>query len=113
MVTFMSHDTASLYGKTFQEFSDVSFLFFSDDDFNRWFSMNEPQVAEEISTRLKHASEGALNLPDKVPFDGVNNNLLLTQDKRMIVYTWTLPNGPHPLRWQSRDDFTEFVNSLL
>ena len=108
----MSCNIASLYGETFQGFRDVSFMFFSDDDFDRWFSMKESSVAEEISAKLKPACEGALNLPSQVPFDGVNHNLLLAQGKRMIVYSWTLPHGPHPLRWQSRDDFSEFVNSL-
>ena len=108
----MSREIASLYGEIFQDLKHVRFMFFSDDDFDRWFSMKEAQVAKEIRSKLQLVDESTLMLPSKVPFDGFNHNLILEQGKQMIVYSWTLPNGSHPLRWQSRDDLSEFVNSL-
>ena len=74
--------------------------------------MKVAQVAEEIISKLQPAYESTLMPPSKVPFDGVNHNLILEQGKQMIVYSWTLPNGSHPLAWQSRGDLSEFVNSL-
>jgi len=108
----MSIEKADLYGKTFKNFKDVSFMFFSEEDFYRWFEMKESEVSEEISAKLQPAAENGLTLPTSIPFDGTNNNLLLKQGKKMIVYSWQQPNGPHPLRWQDRDDFSDFVNSL-
>ena len=108
----MSIETAGLYGSKFKDFKDVHFMFFSDDDFDRWFAMKESAVAEEIKSKLKPVAESELSLPTHIPFDGLNTNLILSQGKKMLVYSWRQPNGEHPLRWQVRDDFSDFVNSL-
>ena len=53
----MSIETAGLYGSKFKDFKDVHFMFFSDDDFDRWFAMKESAVAEEIKSKLAILSE--------------------------------------------------------
>lgn len=108
----MSEAKANLNGKQFKKFNDVEFMYFSEADFNRWFDMKESDVLREIAIKLKPAKESGLTLPKDIPFNGQDKFLLLKQGKQMIAYGWTMPNGPHPLRWEQREDYTDFVGSL-
>lgn len=108
----MPENKASLSGKQFKKFDDVDVMYFSEDDFDRWFEMKESDVLKEITEKLKPASENGLTLPNDIPFNGEDKFLLVKQGKKMIVYGWTPAHGPHPLRWEQREDFTDFVSSL-
>ena len=108
----MSYMRAGLSGLTFEKFDNVEFMYFTEDEFNRWFEMKEADVRREIALRLKATVGSELELPNDIPFDGQHRFLLLQQANSKLVYGWTHPHGSHPMRWEQREDLTDFMSSL-
>ena len=40
-----------------------------------------------------------------------NQNILVISEKNAICYFYNKANGPHPERYQSRDDYTDWFKS--
>ena len=40
-----------------------------------------------------------------------NENLFVVSEKNAICYSYNKANGPHPDRYQSRDDYTDWLKS--
>jgi len=84
-------------------------VFFSTDDWDQLFKNNE-DVKEWFANNSKSEKNFS---PTDIVFDGVNNNLLIRKGKKIICYSWNQANGPHPDRWQDRDDFTDWFSENL
>lgn len=105
------NDAAEINGKRFKS-KNLRVMFFSEKDFKHWFSMKSKDVLQDIEKKLKKVEDFGFDPEGLIPFDGINTYLLINQGKKNIVYSWNLPNGPWPLRWQETDDITDYVNSL-
>ncbi len=105
-------ESAKLSGTKFKNGKNIDFLYFTNDNFNQWFKMKEKDVKVLINSLMLKTDDSNFSIDIDITFDGTNTHLLLRQKEKFIVYSWTEPNGPHPLRWESRDDLTDFFNSL-
>tara|TARA_B100000959_G_C14945915_1_gene609895 strand:+ start:728 stop:1504 length:777 start_codon:yes stop_codon:yes gene_type:complete len=84
-------------------------LFFSEDDWQQLFK-KKGDVKEWFANNCNLEEDFS---PTDIVFDGVKNNLLIRKGKKIIAYSWNFANGPHPDRWQDRDDFTDWFSGKL
>lgn len=92
-----------LYGKIIKGKEFMSFIW-NDSKFDHYFK-NEKDFAKDVALGLK-------------PFDPKTDvkgkegiNLVVVSDKDAICYSYNKANGPHPERFQDRDDYTDFLKS--
>lgn len=78
---------------------------FSDAEFSKNFG-KEWEYKKVIAKKLKPFDVKADIKPSKK-----NENILVISDKDTICYSFNKANGPHPDRYQSRDDYTDWVKS--
>ena len=102
----MAEKKGNLHGPILQGL--IEYVFFSKEEWdtiyknkngNDWFEKNKIH-SENFSKFL-------------IPFDGINCNLLIKKEAKMVCYSWNNANGPHPDRWQDNDDLTEWFNENL
>ena len=102
----MSDKKGNLHGPILQGVCD--YVFYSEEQFKTLFKNKN---AKEWFDKNKIHSENFSKY--LIPFDGINNNLLIKKGSEIVSYSWNNANGPHPDRWQDRDDYTEWFNENL
>ena len=93
-----------LYGDIIKGKEFMSFEF-TDNDFSKYFG-KEDDFKKVIVQKLKPFDPKADIKPTKT-----NQNILVVSEKNAICYSYNKANGPHPERYQSRDDYTDWVKS--
>ena len=92
---------SKLYGDIIKGKEFMSFEF-TDKDFSKYFG-KEDEFKLIVAKGLK-------------PFDikseiKKNENIVIVSEKNCICYSYNKANGPHPERYQSRDDYTDWFKS--
>jgi hypothetical protein len=93
-----------LYGDIIKGKEFMSFEF-TDNEFSKNFG-KEDDFKKVIVQKLKPFDPKADIKPTKA-----NQNILVLSEKNAICYSYNKANGPHPERYQSRDDYTDWVKS--
>ncbi len=93
-----------LYGDIIKGKEFMSFEF-TDNDFSKNFG-KEDDYKKVIVQKLKPFDPKA----EIKPLEN-NQNILVISEKNAICYFYNKANGPHPERYQSRDDYTDWFKS--
>ena len=93
-----------LYGTIIKGKECMAFEF-TDAEFSKNFG-KEDDFKKVIAAQLKPFDMGSDIKPSKK-----NQNILVISEKDAICYSYNKANGPHPERYQSRDDYTDWVKS--
>ncbi len=95
-----------LYGDIIRGEEFMSYEF-SDKDFSKYFG-KEDDFKSIIAKGLK---------PFDINLDIKNNenneNIFVISSNDCICYSYNKENGPHPERYQSRDDYTDWIKSYI
>ena len=86
-------------------------VFFSSDEFSKELFKKEQDIIKEWFAKNVNLENDFS--PKDIVFDGKKNNLLICKGKKIIVYSWSKANGPHPDRWQDADDLTDWFSEKL
>ena len=86
-------------GKEFKSFE------FTDEDFSKYFG-KEGEFKSIVIKGLKEFDIKSEITPNKK-----NTNIVVVSDKDCCCYSFNKANGPHPDRYQSRDDYTDWLKS--
>ena len=86
-------------GKEFMSFE------FTDKDFSKFFG-KEDEFKLILAKGLKPFDPKSEIKPSKK-----NENIAVVSEKNCICYSFNKANGPHPDRYQSRDDYTDWIKS--
>lgn len=93
-----------LYGTIIKGKEFMSFEF-TDAEFSKNFG-KEDDFKKVIAKQLKPFDIASDIKPSKK-----NQNILVISEKDSICYSYNKANGPHPERYQFRDDYTDWVKS--
>jgi len=93
-----------LYGSIIKGKEFMSFEF-TDKEFSKNFG-KEDEFKKTIATKLK-----PFDIKADIKQNKSNQNILVISEKDAICYSYNTANGPHPERYQSRDDYTDWVKS--
>ena len=93
-----------LYGDIIKGKEFMSFEF-TDNDFGKYFG-KEDEFKPIISKGLK-----PFDINSEIKKNNKNENIIVVSDKNCVCYSYNKPNGPHPERYQSRDDYTDWIKS--
>jgi len=93
-----------LYGDIIKG-KEVMYYEFTDKDFSKYFGKEE-DFKKVVVMGLKPFDPKSDIKPTKK-----NENLFVVREKNAICYSYNKANGPHPDRYQSRDDYTDWLNS--
>lgn len=93
-----------LYGDIIKGKEFMSFEF-TDKDFSKFFG-KEDEFKLILAKGLKPFDPKSEIKPSKK-----NENIAVVSEKSCICYSFNKANGPHPDRYQSRDDYTDWIKS--
>ena len=93
-----------LYGDIIKGKEFMSFEF-TNKDFSNCFG-KEDEFKTILAKGLKEFDIKSDIKPNKK-----NENIVVVSEKNCICYSFNKANGPHPERYQSRDDYTDWVKS--
>ena len=93
-----------LYGDIIKGKEFMSFEFI-DKDFSNYFGKEE----DFKTIILKGLKE--FDIESEIKPNKKNENIVVISDKDCICYSFNKANGPHPDRYQSRDDYTDWIKS--
>ena len=93
-----------LYGKIIKGKESMAFEF-TDKDFSKYFGKEE-DFKKIVVMGLK-----PFDLKSDIEPTSKNENLLIVTEKDAICYSYNKANGPHPDRYQDRDDYTDWLKS--
>ena len=93
-----------LYGKIIKG-TDVMSFDFTDNDFRKYLG-GEEDFKIVVAKGLKEFDRKSDIKPTKK-----NVNIILVSEKDTICYSYNKANGPHPDRYQDRDDYTNWLKS--
>tara|TARA_Y100000768_G_C23727698_1_gene563320 strand:- start:66 stop:404 length:339 start_codon:yes stop_codon:yes gene_type:complete len=93
-----------LYGDIIKGKEFMSFEF-TDKDFNKYFG-KEDNFKSLIAKGLR-----PFDIDSDIKNNKSNENIVVVSNNDCICYSYNKANGPHPERYQSRDDYTDWIKS--
>ena len=93
-----------LYGDIIKGKEFMSFEF-TDKDFSKYFG-KEDEFKLIVAKGLK-----PFDPKSEIKQNKKNENIIVVSENNCICYSYNKANGPHPERYQSRDDFTDWIKS--
>ena len=93
-----------LYGDIIKGKEFMSFEF-TDKDFSNHFG-KEDKFKIIIAKGLKE-----FDIKSEIKPNKKNENIIIVSEKNCVCYSFNKANGPHPDRYQSRDDYTDSIKS--
>jgi len=93
-----------LYGDIIKGKEFMSFEF-TDKDFSKYFG-KEDEFKLIVAKGLK-----PFDIKSEIKKNKKNENIVFVSEKNCICYSYNKANGPHPERYQSRDDYTDWFKS--
>ena len=93
-----------LYGKIIKGKESMSYEF-TDKEFSKYFGKEE-EFKKVVVMGLK-----PFDLKSDIEPTSKNENLFIVTEKNAICYSYNKANGPHPDRYQDRDDYTDWLKS--
>lgn len=93
-----------LYGDIIEGDEFMSYDF-TDDEFSKYFG-NEDDFKAIVAKGLQ-----PFDINSDIKPTEKNPNIIIVSNKDLICYSYNEANGPHPERYQSRDDYTDWLKS--
>ncbi len=100
-------ERGNLFGVVLQ--GECDFIFFTDQRLNLLYR-SKRNIKMWFKKNSTHSSNFSKYL---IPYDGINNNLLIQKGEKVVLYKWQKSCKHFPERWQGTDDWTEYFQQKI